>query len=342
MRNSLLKMFFKIVTVILLCTMTERREANAAISYDAVDQYVESYVAEYGKSIRIGNKERLYNEKGEETAILYQLVPNGYMVVNPDNCRIIEYSFSVNYPFVTGENNFYSGPLQYYHKNAEMFQHSLTGSLVSTNEMKNMRLGYEIGANLKAKSNLYNLPAMLSMRSVNYSLGTALRTFDYNPDSRCGSVAASILFAYYDDAVDSNMVSTYLLSDSSGKRFSDYLKPHIEDLDGVEGSNTSDLTSGMEWYISNVGLYNTYCVYSVINANVVTYVNCVNLGRPVIVDLDAHPTYNEHWVVGYGYQYNRLSDENTMFVIVNDGWGNNGIYINWSYVGDLVYLNKPD
>ncbi len=328
-----------ISTCVLVLWGMQAIKSYAAMTEDAVDQYVEVYVAEYDESIKICNKEILYNEEEEETAILYQLFPEGYIVIEPDDYRIIEYSWSVDYPFIEDEINYYNGPLQYYFKTTEMFQHSRTGSFIDVDGYKEIRLSYESQEkNIETDDTI----SMLSARSSSYSLTTALRTFDYNPDGRCGSVAAAILFAYYEDAIDSAMVSSYLLSDSTGKIFTDYLKPHIEDLDGETGSSTSDLVSGMGWYISNVGLYNTYSVLSANNPQYVTCVNCINVGRPVIVDLNEHPTYNEHWVVGYGYQYNQTSDENTSFVLVNDGWGNNGIYINWSYIGDLVYLNKPE
>lgn len=49
-------------------------------------------------------------------------------------------------------------------------------------------------------------------------------------------------------------------------------------------------------------------------------------------NIKGHPTYNNHWVTGYGYSDN--------FAIVNNGWGSNGIYINLSYGTSLVYITN--
>ena len=136
------------------------------------------------------------------------------------------------------------------------------------------------------------------------------------------------------------MVSSYLLSDSTGQIFSNYLKPYIEDLDNLPGSNASDVVFGMSWYLANVGLSSSYSVLSAGNPLFITYLYCINLGRPVVVGLTSHPTYGEHWVAGYGYYQDTILHAN--FAIVNDGWGSNGININWVYVDNLIYLNYPD
>ena len=93
----------------------------------------------------------------------------------------------------------------------------------------------------------------------------------------------------------------------------------------------------MSWYIATRGLYDIYSVY---NADYITLVNCINIGRSSIVGLTEHPKYHEHWVVGYGYRYMNFASENDCYVTVNDGWGENNVEVNWSYVDHLVFFNK--
>lgn len=338
MNSVIIKKIF-VVAMVLILFSANSLEAYAAEVKDTTDNYVKTFLAEQDKKVIIYNKAPLFNEKEEVVAILYQLLPAGYLVIEPETCRIVEYSWNIEYPYEENGNNYYNGPLQYYSKENGLFQHKRTGRLVESEQLQELRIN-----NVEWTQNFRSINSALLMSNYAHqnSLATPLRTFNENDDGRCGSVAASILFAYYDDAIDSDMVENYLLSDPTGEIFSDYLKPHLEDIDGASGSTTNELIAGMEWYLLVAGVYNTYEVYSAINGSPITYVNCIGYGRPVIIDLDAHPSYHEHWVVGYGYQYNQLSNENTMFALVNDGLGHNGIYINWGYIGDLVYLNKPD
>lgn len=325
-----------LICALLLCNM-QSVKIDAAIKDDKVRQYVKSFIAECDESIQIRDKKILYNEEGETAAFLYNLYPEGYIVIEPRECKVIEYSLSNAYPYVDNVVNYYNGPLQYYVKSGESFQHSRAGSVIDAKEFGKIRSDFE-GRTKRIEAN--SQASMLADIPTFKKLETKLRTFSYNPDGRCGSVAAAILLAYYHDAIDSYMVPSYLLADSNGQIFTDYLKPHIEDIDGTGGSGTEDVVSGMSWYIATRGLYETYSVYSAHNAQYITLENCINLGRPVIVDLSCHPKYKEHWVVGYGYRYTNSNSEH--FVLVNDGWGNRDVLIEWSYVDDLVYLNKPD
>ena len=205
-------------------------------------QYVNSFIAAVSdEPVQISDKKILYNEEGGTAALLYELSPEGYIVVEPNDCEVIEFSLANAYPYVDNEINYYNGPLQYYVKVGELFQHSRSGSVIDVEDYREIRSDYES----RTKSTESNSPfSMFASIPSSNKLGTKLRTFDYNNDGRCGSVAAAILFAYYHDAIDSSIVPSYLLSDSNGKIFTDYLKPHIEDVDGTPGSLTEHLFQG--------------------------------------------------------------------------------------------------
>lgn len=332
-----------LICALLFCNI-QTVKIDAATTDDKVGQYVNSFIAAVSdEPVQISDKRILYNEEGETAALLYELSPKGYIVIEPNECEVIEFSLANAYPYVENEINYYNGPLQYYVKTGELFQHSRSGSVIDVEEYREIRSGYESGT----KSTEANSPySMLASIPSSNKLGTKLRTFSYNPDGRCGSVAAAILFAYYHDAIDSSMVPSYLLSDSNGKIFTDYLKPHLEDIDGMSGSHTEEVVSGMRWYIATRGLYDKYSVYSVYNPDYITLVNCINIGRPSIVrlisDEEDDLPYKNHWVVGYGYRNLNFANKDDCFVILNDGWGKNEVEVKWSYVTRLVFLNKPD
>lgn len=46
--------------------------------------------------------------------------------------------------------------------------------------------------------------------------------------------------------------------------------------------------------------------------------------RPIIIGTTNHPTFGDHWIIGHGY-FTSPVDGN--YVIVNNGWGNNNVWI---------------
>ena len=53
----------------------------------------------------------------------------------------------------------------------------------------------------------------------------------------------------------------------------------------------------------------------------------INSNRPVIVKTVNHPTYKNHWVTAYGYSEYRSTAPYTTYLIINNGWGDNGVKI---------------
>ena len=102
------------------------------------------------------------------------------------------------------------------------------------------------------------------------------------------------------------------------------LEPNI---DGSEpGSTTEDMVYGLNWYFRWRGISSNYQALVTHSAPFSYYRPIIDSGRPVIVDLDAHPTYGEHWVVGYGYTIEPHLGNTYYYIVANDG-------IKWS--GDL-------
>lgn len=191
---------------------------------------------------------------------------------------------------------------------------------------------------LLAKNTLEPIDAVQGTN--NGFLTGSLRKYSYNPNGICGSVAAAIFLMYYDDYINGDFVTASYTS-ADGVSLIKYLVPHIEGSQGLNtsvqvSSTSADVVSGLNWYLSTRGLSGSYSTVLQSPGSFTTYCARIRANRPVIIDLDAHPTYVEHWVVGYGFT-NRTT---TKYAEVSDGWGNTAILINWNYVGDIIYLNN--
>lgn len=289
------------------------------LSNDAID-----FITSKNKTISY-NAIPLYDYNEDIIAYGYNLLPKGYVICDI-NGNIIECSFE-NMKKFDEEKNYYVGPTVLSNKISDL-------NMVA----KSLRFSDKVKRISQREYNINTLSEQTdSTRSVSYRvLSGNLRLYNYNPDGICGSTAAAIFFMYYNDYIDDYMVlSSYETSD--GEKLILLLEPHIDG--DTPGSNTSDLVSGMNWYLRWKGRSGYYTAVSSNSVAYSTYQNIINSGRPTIVDLDEHPDYQEHWVVGYGYEKYVRSDRSYNYYIVNDGWGNRGVYILSDYVGDIAYLN---
>lgn len=148
------------------------------------------------------------------------------------------------------------------------------------------------------------------------------------------------MLAYYDDEVNDAVVDEKYLSDGTGETFVEYLYYHIEGL--IPESYAEDVRNGLNWYLEEVELDNLYYARTISDAAFSEYTSLIYSDTPAIVGLYDHSTYGDHWVVGYGVDIqvppNPYITFDGFFAIVNDGWGNNGVRINWNYVDHLVYI----
>jgi hypothetical protein len=150
------------------------------------------------------------------------------------------------------------------------------------------------------------------------------RAYSYNPNGICGSTAAAIFLMYYDDHVNDNYIPSAYESSGTGEKTVKYLKGYIDG--STPGSTYSDMKSGLNKYLSIRGFSQSATILSTSNV-----LGPIGSNRPVIVGLAGHPKYGNHWVVGYGY--NRYVEGTTTIymIVVSDGWGKTGVYVNRTY-----------
>ena len=294
---------------------------------------VEELVSSYD-SVTLGKHVPLYNIDNEVIAYLFELEPRGYVIINEEGI-IVEYSIENNFRATGNDKIYYGGPLKYYRKNETLYMDILSGKSVSKEALSNTITTYKEdteNAQQKLSKDIGETNGIVSTRAgSSYSIPGTTRKYKYNPDGICGSTAAAILLMYYDDYIDSNMVtSQYTTTD--GIKLIQYLRPYI---DGSQpGSTTSDVVVGLYIYLDSRGLSQQYSSSSVVGFTYAQYTYVIRQDKPAIVGLANHPNLGNHWVVGHGYTIRGSAK----YLEINDGHGAIGVVINMDYVDDLIYI----
>lgn len=138
---------------------------------------------------------------------------------------------------------------------------------------------------------------------------------------------------YYDTYLDDSILPTNCEYNEINtiNRVMPYID-HIDNFFVQGGSGVIDMYEGLNNYMSFYDISSKSFTYESYSTN--SYKSCINSNIPVIVDLDNHPVYGEHWVVGYGYYTNQ---RRVTHIICIDGWGNSYVQIPISYIGYIVY-----
>lgn len=151
----------------------------------------------------------------------------------------------------------------------------------------------------------------------------------------CGTYAASVLLAYYQDYVDDTMIPAFIRRKNA--------------------TNVQTLASVLQLFIQKHGLPTVslqvahglssfFRFYDYPMSGRATYVGGwqravkrISEGKPVIVGVNRllGSTYGNHWVVAYAY----MEDESgKRFLKVHDNWGNHEANIPVSWVNGTVSL----
>lgn len=174
---------------------------------------------------------------------------------------------------------------------------------------------------------------IMSFPDYDTTISGTLVNYSHNYNGICGSISAAIVLQYYDTYLDDDILPIECEYNEIETLYT--IMPYIDHVNNFSdpgGSDVIDMYDGLNDYLSDVDVNSNTFSYNTFNIN--TYKACINLNKPVIVDLDNHPIYHEHWVVGYGY-YTNL--RRVTHIICVDGWGNSYVQIPLSYIGYIVY-----
>lgn len=142
----------------------------------------------------------------------------------------------------------------------------------------------------------------------------------YIDGNNCGAIASAITMRYYYDYVDKAYVSSSKISENN-------LISLMQKYVGYGFTGYSDLKKGLNRYFRDKGINN-----SVVSLDYFRYsrlVSRIDRNRPVIVGASSDSYYGAHWIIAHGYaEINNGNVENTKYIIVNDGYKNNDVWLN--------------
>ena len=302
-----IKFLGMLVMMVLFMLIPEKADAANV----DVNMIARTHKVEYSSGIN------LYNWSNEIIAVKYDLSPIGYVIVDVNNGQIIELCETRNNEFISEKG------IRYYYNNVLDYYAFKQNNLINNNQQNSL-------VDMKEAGNVGELGKVVIDKSNKHALSHPTFAFSYNPDGRCGSVAAAILLKYYDQYVDDNIVPVSL-QQYTGVNLINKLKSYIEPNGG--GSNYTTLKNGINNYLKWRGLKRRIKNYlrSDDPKKVLSKIkNKIHVNCPVIVGLASHPTYKNHWVVCIGYR--------GYLLFINDGWGNRDVACNFSYVDGVLFF----
>lgn len=324
-----------LVALIFLLSFNVFAMSTASNANKERDSYVSSFVErtckDQHKNLKVLKSCPLYDADDNVIAWGYTLSPTGYLIVKDKT--VIEFSLVNKSPFSGKEKTYFGGPLNYYTKTSSGYESIKSTQIIDQDRLQNEAEAFsnvQTSQAVTAQSQFNNALDYESSGSC-YLSGTP-RTYSYNPNGICGSTASAIFLMYYHDYKDSFVVPSWYVT-SDGVSLINLLVPHIEGDQNC--SFPDDVINGLGWYLRWRGISSSYSVCSSF-FDCSDYKSVIASGRPAIVNLMGAPTYGNHWVVGYGYYYYGP----TNYYVVDDGWGNNDISINFAYVGYSIYFNR--
>lgn len=328
--KSIKKILAVILTACMICCCSVTAFASEALSTSrtaSINENVENFLSGINVDATIGTPIQLYNFGNELEALLYPLGESGYVVASYKDGHIVEYSpGSIPATLTSAAKNqaiYYGGPL--------------TFCIKSGNEFTNLASG----ATFITDTDYYSVDYVSAINTQNtyvtqqQTRQTPLLSSPTNYVSASGGWYCTItgitnLLQYYDDFYSADVYSG-TVSTISGLRSALNTNNYIYNgplyLSDAATSHESSYL-GLRSYLSRIDVTN----YSV----TVTDLECSNVksqigtySRPVLlmiytssIDDDASAT-STHIVLCYGYWETSM----TTYYIVNDGWGNNSVYV---------------
>lgn len=304
-----------------------------------------SAYADDNDDIRISYQIPLYDNNDNVNAHYFGLSNGGYVITNSDGKELIEFTLNKsNINLDSGKIYYYSGP-------GELFEKSDSNTVKGMNS-KEIISRDKIRCEIKDDNNKDN--AMKAREKVDDLLSSenkdsygmkvsdkdklehSTKRFDYNPDGRCGAVAAAIAMRYYDDYICPKCVRGDEKTANCEKLINVFVGSYL----GLS-TNYSTFENGLTRYLSDRHVKSkAYCLLGKNSSTVFSKIRSyIKRNRPIIVGLKNHYKYGNHWVVGTGYIItSHPITGKSYFVNVNDGWGNVNVCINNLYIDGCVYV----
>ena len=303
----------------------EKEAETIQTIFPEAERIATTLIQDYGE-YTISYKTTLYNIYLTKEAICFSYSPCGYVIVNMNDFSVPEFSPYADAPFMREtsmyEKNIYVGPLNYYRYN-EITEEVIEIKTGLRGKACDFKYAYTKSQQMHCDETrkIYDEAGSRSTEAffTNYAPVTWASNY------LCGLDACAIVLKYLDSHHESGLLGASF--DDNGE-----LQAYLLNNGYIpnEGTFASDIVSGIDEYSginaffsargsSFTAAYDTYHDY-----NPYTIANSVANDCPVIIGTDPATdwNYNDHWVINYGCILGT-----TRYFVINDGWGNDGIFV---------------
>lgn len=265
--------------------------------------------------IDLSSKINLYDKNDEVIAHLYKSNTNGYLIVNSITDKPIEYSNESNLNFFENTNlkYYYNGPCCYFVEEGENIKDQ-SGTLYSKDYLT-----------FSTNNKSFNVASFKKVQSrALTTISHVPRNYSYNESNICASTASAILLMYYNDYVNQNYVPAEYESSGTGQVTVNYVKQFVNQVSG--GASLDQIEYGLNLYLDFHGFSNNVTRLSKNNVQ-----SPIGANRPGLITVSGHPTYCSHVMVIYGYNRYVEGTDTIYMLLVVDGLGNTGVYVDRDY-----------
>lgn len=287
----------------------------------------------------------LYNKIGNVEAVCFNFSPSGYVIVNLNDYSIPEFSPSASTPFPdtlnVGVRYIYVGPLNY-------FITAESNSLVNMktgNELNIDKLmySYDVVPDNCAKTMALKNSSGITPRAT-LSFITRHLPVTWNSTYYCGLDGCAIELKYLDDYHDNSLLDNTMDSNLTLQEYlsnSKYVPDAPTSSSQIVNGTFFSGYSGINKFFKDKGNNFSASKKAYSNSVLVEMQQSFASDYPVIIGTKPADDWNfgDHWVIAYGYYYQDLSGAH---LIVNDGFGNNSIYvtIEADHYDDAIFFNN--
>ena len=300
------------------------KEADIALCKKRAELFLDSI--DY--STNVSDPILLDNLYGEVEAVAFSIDTGGYIIVNSNDFSVPELSLSGCNPFANCSSPVYNGPLAYYSKQNGTIISLVDGLAIDINQFSyKYKRGKIENPVLYVSSLEKESEEKDKSRSSSHYLTGTLQTWTIS-GGNCGSIASAICMRYYYDYVSTNYVDA---SNTSMNSLITLMQIYV----GTGGTYYYQLVNGLNNYFNDRGVSNTAYKGSPYSFSRVK--SSINANRPIIVGTSNHPTFGNHWIIAHGYYQGDYSND---YIIVNNGWGSNSVWVQSSttYFDGTVYF----
>ena len=305
-------------------------ESTLSSSISIATERAENFLYSVGYQATVNNPLILHNLNNEYEAVVFCTSSGGYIIVNLNDLSIPEWSPSKENPFLNCSYPIYNGPLNYYYKQSGTVLTLYDNEVLDLSKLTYI---YSVEKSIDLNQQLTSLERINYTDQVRAPVVEKYITGDLQTWSvdwaYCGTIASAICMRYFYDYVSTNYVSSNSISQNS-------LITLMQNYVG-DGYYYSTIVNGLNSYFRNKNVTNTAVETS--SLNFTTVKQSIIRNRPIIIGVTGHPTYEEHWIIAHGYFESTVDGK---YLIVNDGWGNNDVWLYPSaqyYDGSIHFSN---